>query len=255
MQAVIATFAAERLGLATHTIRPALQRELDVTRTADLLYFDPSVETVPDDIPYECCGLVNARGTVTCTRCKAALEFHTRYDIWYYALTSAYFCERCGLDVSASFAGILRRLAELRPYPARGAPGFYHAIYAVTHVIYTLNDYGARRVSRSWLPEELAFLRGSLDWAIAQREADTIGELVDSLSAFGMPEDDEQLNVARRFLLDSQLPDGSWGHDAGDRYAYFHTLWAAIDGLREHAWQGQAVLAPELQRALADLQR
>ena len=255
MQAVIATFAIERLGLPSQAIRHELRRELDAARAADLLYFDAAVETVPGDIPYECCGLTNARGAVTCASCNAALEFHSRYDIWYYALTSAYFCERCGLDLSVSFVRILERLADLRPYPATGGAGFYHAIYAATHIVYTLNDYGSYLLSPSSLPEEVAFLRGSLDWATAQGEADTIGELLDSLSALGMPDDDQQLSAARRFLLDSQLPDGSWGNDDGDRYAYFHTLWAAIDGLREHAWKGQAVLDPVLQRTVADLQR
>jgi len=110
-------------------------------------------------------------------------------------------------------------------------------------------------LSASWLPEERSFLRRSVHWAITQGEADTIGELIDSLIALGIPDEDRQITTARRLLLDSQLPAGTWGEESGDSYAYFHTLWAAIDGLRDHAWHGEAVFDPELRRSLALLRR
>src|SRR6185436_13667907 len=141
--------------------------------------------------------------------------------------------------------------ADLRPYPQPGAPGFYDAIYAVTHVVYTLNDYGASTLDPAWLPHELAFLRGSVDWALQQEEPDTVGELVDSLTGIGVTDTDPQVAEARRFLLETQLPDGSWADEPGNPYA-FHTLWTAIDGLRDHARQGSA-LDPRLEAVLDDL--
>jgi hypothetical protein len=117
------------------------------------------------------------------------------------------------------------------------------------------NDYGTYLLCPTLLSEERAFLIRSVDWALAQGEADTIGELVDSLIALGIPDEDRTLTAARRFLLDRQLPDGTWGDEEGDRYAYFHTLWAAIDGLRDHAWRGEAPVETALRQTLTHLQR
>lgn len=239
MQAVIAIFACERLGIESRSIRDDLATAVRTYRTEDLLYFDASVEPIPGDVPRECgCGHVNLRGSRKCARCSSGLECLSRYEIWYYALTSVYFCEQCGIELPVTFARVLERLAELRPYPKPGSPGFYHAIYAATHLVYTLNGYGTFLLPPMSLTEEQAFLHRALEWAIAQGEADTLGELLDSLTALGTPDDDAQLTTARRLILDHQLPDGSWGGEDGDGdiYAYFHTIWAAIDGLREHAW-------------------
>lgn len=188
MQMVIAIYARERLGLERDSIRADLQRAVETYTTADLVYFDPSIELVPDDIPRDCaCGHVNIRGANSCTKCGGDVEFLSRYETWYYALTCSYFCQYCKLAASIDFREVLQRLAELRPYPAPGEPGFYHAIYAATHVVYTLNDYGTYLLPPTFLAEERAFLSHSVDWAIAQGEADTIGELLDSLIALGIP--------------------------------------------------------------------
>ena len=256
MQTVIAIYASECIGLELNSIRKDVQHAIRTYTTADLIYFDPSVELVPDNIPNDCvCGHANVRGTHSCTRCSNNLEFLSRYEVWYYALTCAYFCQHTGFAVSINFCEVLQRLAELRPYPSPGASEFYHAIYAATHVVYTLNDYGTYLLPPAFLSEERAFLRHSVDWAIAQGEADTVGELLDSMIALGIADEDRQVTLARRFLLDSQLPDGTWGDEEGDSYAYFHTLWAAIDGLRDHGWRGEALFEPTLRQTLAFLQR
>jgi hypothetical protein len=108
-------------------------------------------------------------------------------------------------------------------------------------------------LSPDWLPKELSFLRRSVDWAVEQGEADTLGELVDTLSALGIPDRDPKIAIARRIIMASQSPDGTWGDEGANSYAHFHTLWAAIDGLREHAWRGVARLDPEVEAALVAL--
>ena len=88
--------------------------------------------------------------------------------------------------------------------------------------------------------------------ALRQEEPDTVGELVDSLLGMGLPDTDPQIASARRFLLDTQLEDGTWGRDRDDRYAHFHTLWTAIDGLRDHSLRSVPV-PPRLQAVLENL--
>ena len=48
----------------------------------------------------------------------------------------------------------------MRPYPTDedGEEVLRDAIYAVTHVVYTLNDYGTYRLARRWLPRRVCFL-------------------------------------------------------------------------------------------------
>jgi hypothetical protein len=252
MQAVIASHAVAQLGDRTEEIREQLAHEIGRWSTADLLYFDPVTDVIPDDIPYECaCGRASARAARRCQGCSAPLRFRSRYDVWYYALTSVYFCERQGMPLPVTFAETLTRLADLRPYPQPGSSDFYDAIYAVTHVVYTLTDYGAMTLAPGVLPHELAFLRDSMDWALQQGEPDTVGELIDSLVGIGVSDVDPQITRARQFLLDGQLPDGTWGDESQDPYA-FHTLWTAIDGLRDHL-RRRCVLAPSLEVVLDDL--
>jgi hypothetical protein len=99
--------------------------------------------------------------------------------------------------------------------------------------VYTVNGYGASVIPAGLLPRELAFLERSVDWALEQEEPDTIGELVDSLVGLGTDDSHPHIEAARRFLLDTQDPDGTWGRD-DDPYGRFHTIWTAIDGLRDH---------------------
>ena len=61
------------------------------------------------------------------------------------------------------------------------------AIYAVTHIVYTLNDYNTYRLSPRWLPQEFAYLKANVAPACAQHDPELLGELLDSLKAFGLP--------------------------------------------------------------------
>jgi hypothetical protein len=105
----------------------------------------------------------------------------------------------------------------------------------VTHLVYVLNGYGAMRLPSRRFPRERAFLAASLQPALNRREPDTVSEIVDSLLGLGVPDARPLIRKGRTFLLETQQADGGWG-DEGDDYGRFHTIWAAIDALRDHAW-------------------
>ena len=53
----------------------------------------------------------------------------------------------------------MRLLPTLRPYPRPGSRHYRDAIYAVTHIVYTLNDYNRSRLPPPLLRRERAFLK------------------------------------------------------------------------------------------------
>jgi uncharacterized protein DUF6895 len=238
MHEVIASYAVERMGIDVDRIRRDLQTVLARYTPSELLYFDPSVEQAPDDVPEDCpCGHVNERGRTSCRACRKRLRMRSRYEVWYYALTNTYFCERHGLRLGVRFVEVIGQLPRLRPYPAPGTRHYYDSLYAVTHVVYTLNDYGGARVSPRHFPQEFRFLKACMRWALERGEPDTIGEIIDTLSAFGIGDAHPLLVKGRAFLLAHQRDDGGWGEEDDDEYRHFHHVWAAIDGLRDYRWQ------------------
>jgi len=193
------------------------------------------------DVPAECaCGTFAPRGRRTCATCGRRLKLLDPYEVWYYALTSAYFCERQGMPLRVRPTDLLRKVSDLRPYPAAGTRRHYQAVYAVTHIVYVLNDYGEARLSPRVLRRERAFLAASLRPALDRREPDTVAEIVESLLALGVSDTNPLVEAGRTFLLATQRPDGSWGDEA-DEYGRFHTLWAAIDALKDHAWKHRKI--------------
>ena len=165
------------------------------------------------------------------------------------ALTSAYFCQRQAMPVQVRTEDIMRQLVHLRPYPEPGTRDRYQAIYAASHTVYVLNDYGRARLSSRLLPLERAFLERNMSWALAQGEPDTVGEIIDSLLALGVADRHPLIVAGRTLLMDTQQADGGWGDEADD-YGRFHTLWTAIDELRDHAWPGRGLNDHALRRAL-----
>lgn len=221
----------------------------------DYFCFDPITEPPPSDVPEDCeCGAENPRVRKTCSRCKKPLEMMSRYWIYIDALTRSYFAELLGVSLGARYLDVIRWVPAMRPYRGRedGAnPDFLPAIYAVTHVVYTLNGYNLHKLSPRWLPDEYEFLRSNLAEAILMEDPETMGEFLDSLKSFGLPENHPLIRKGMDYLLATQNDDGSWGDvDAEGIYERYHPTWTAIDGLREYAWRGERLHFRNLMRLL-----
>lgn len=244
--------AADCLGFPDTQLRHQLARAAVRFNPRDYLWFDPCTEPPPADVPAACdaCGGWNERGRRRCRVCRKRLRMLSRYVVWYDALTRTYTGECYGLTASGPFADVLGWLPSMRPYRGRedGAnPDWYDAVYAVTHVVYTLNDYDRYQLSPRWLPAEFAFMKESLSEAIEIDDAEMAGEIVDALKAFKLGDEHALIREGMDYLLARQNPDGSWGDPQVEWiYARYHPTWTAVDGLREHLWRGTRLRFPEL---------
>ena len=249
--------AAESLGLRDDALKFQIRRAAARFSATDLMLFDPSKEPPPSDVPEACefDRVANARGSKVCRRCGRPLKMRTRYDVWYDALITAYVGDRSGFRLGAAYGDVLKWLPALRPF--RGSQGganaeFYDTVYSLTHVVYTLNDYGQYRLPRNLLPEEFEFLKANLREAVAQEDADMLGEFMDSLRAFGLSDADAEIRAGTEYLLAHQNADGSWG-DAREKDVYlrYHPTWGGVAALSDYAWRGTGPSPPKLRLLLA----
>ena len=243
--------AANGLGVPDDKIKEKIKRAAARLTARDFLDFDPVTEPPPSDIPEDCarCGSENPRGSRVCSVCKARLKMRSRYDVWCGALITTWSGDHYGVKFGACYADVLKWLPSMRPYRGRegGAnPEFFDTVYAVTHVVYTLNDYSVYKLSPTWLPQEFEFLKAGVKEAIATKDSDMLGEFMDSLKSFGLTDDDPLMRIGTKYLMSHQNPDGSWGRI---RLRYPPTG-TAIDGLSEYAWRGEGLSFPEVKRLL-----
>jgi len=252
---VIINYALSRLGLRDSERKSQIRAAVAQFSVDDLLGFNPLSDPPPNDLPYSCeCGLNNVRGRKSCRKCKRRLAPQSSYRVWMEALANTYVSERCGLSFGAPYLDVLKWLPAMRPYPGEAGNSveiLHDAIYAVTHVVYTLNDYGTYRLSPSLLPQEFSFLKANVISTCERKDPEVLGELLDSLKAFGLGASHPLIKHGTDYLLAAQNEDGSWGKPEECISTRCHTTWTAIDGLRSYAWRGKRLLRPELKLMLS----
>jgi squalene cyclase len=87
--------------------------------------------------------------------------------------------------------------------------------------------------------------------AVEQKDADMLGEFMDTLRAFGLKTDDALMRAGMEYLLSHQNMDGSWGNvRERDVYLRYHPTWNAVAALSEYSWRGAGLSHPELRPML-----
>jgi hypothetical protein len=255
---VFGSDAADSLGVRDERLKEEIRKSAARFGAREYLLFDPRTEAPPLDVPAECdfCHANNLRGATSCRVCKRPLKMRTRYDVWYDALITTYSGEHYGVMLGAKYADVLRWLPAMRPYRGgdRRDDEFYDTVYAITHVVYTLNDYSLYKLNPKWLPQEFAFLKENMPVAVRQSDADMLGEFMDTLRAFGLSTADPLMRSGMEYLLAHQNSDGSWGNTRErDIYLRYHPTWNAVAALSEYAWRAERLSHPELKPLLEKL--
>lgn len=240
--------AAERLlGESDQALKNRLRTIVYSFSATDFLAFDPRREPPPKDIPELCsnCERSNSRSADICLECSAPLTFCSPYSVWREALVVTYTGEIYGVPLGAPYRDVIRWISCMRPYPAQrssslGAGDVDNAFYAITHVVYTLNDYGRFRLTPGLFTQELAYLKACLVSARKLHDVEMLGESMDTLYSLGKDQSDPNIRAGITFLLSCQNHDGSWGNiEDEDTYNRFHSTWTAVDGLREYCFHGE----------------
>ena len=242
---------ARSLGIVDRSMTKKIKAAANHFSVTDYLGFDPRNEPPPDNFPHRCeCGRWNKRRKSKCIECGARLEMMTRYAVWCDALTMTYWFEKYGSIQSMRYADVIKWLHYMRPYSIdekNADADFYDASYAITHVVYTLNDYSRYRLSPKWLPHEFDFLTSNFAIALRCEDPEMVGEFLDSLKSFGLRHNHSLIKEGMEYLLTVQNDDGSWGNTSSeDIYARYHPTWSAIDGLRDYAWKGKRLSRPSV---------
>src|SRR6185369_10450076 len=142
---ILIHYARRRLGLRDAAGASAIKCAARNFSAPDLLGFDPVKEPPPNDLSYRCvCTFQNPRGRKVCKQCRRRLRLRSRYKVWMEAVANTYAAEASGVRFGASYADVLKWMPSMRTYPTAedDEDVLRDAIYAVTHVVYTLNDDG-----------------------------------------------------------------------------------------------------------------
>jgi hypothetical protein len=206
-----------------------------------LLGFDPSRCPPPLKLPTVCkCGTSNGRRRRRCRNCGKPLDFDSAFRLWQHALVITHLGKALGGTFGASFESVVRwRELMMQRYFDRSQTfgSDTERLYAVTHLVYTLADYGCFSLPSQPLLAEVDLLEESLAVSLEREDVEGVGESLECLRILQSGRSG-LMRKGTTFLIEAQNCDGSWGRTTGAWYDRLHRTWVAFDALRDWSRPG-----------------
>lgn len=236
LEAIVGLYCLERVGVSApklkedvlHAVRltgPDADDALKPYSAKDYFGWDPINDThVPEGVAEVLSG-----------------ESVTVYRTLCNSLIHAFYAERAMIDVGCKYSDVLRKVATLRPYKSAGElswESYVDQAYLITHVVFTLNNWGELALEPELLPHEHLFIRENIGVAVRERDAHLVGEYVECLRAFGATDSDPLVQLGMAFLLRAQDPATHRWDTAGDAYTSYHATMVACQALLVHTHRG-----------------
>ena len=126
----------------------------------------------------------------------------------------------------------------------------------ITHVVFTLSQWGSLRLQIQQLPHEYLFVREYLPLVLQKHDIHLIGEFVECLRIFGVAENDSLITSGVRFLLESQNEDGSWDNqmtqfDVDLAYVAYHATIVSVQALAPLLFSGFGCMSEKTEAIVA----
>lgn len=165
------------------------------------------------------------------------------------SLIYGFFCKMAGIELECNYDDYLKWLPSLRPYKSSNElpwKEFVDECYLVipvvflniqiTHVVFTLSQWGQLRLQIQQLPHEYLFLQEHFPLILQKQDIHLVGEFVECLRIFGVAENSSLILEGMHFLLEEQNEDGSWDNhmkemNVDEAYVAYHATMVAIQAL------------------------
>jgi hypothetical protein len=239
LRLIFGLFAASRFGCLDAELVAGTVTRLNALSLRALLGFNPRRSAPLQGADVCRCGMLGHRRATVCSSCGRELVINDAYEIWQHALVVTHAGECLYTTLGTPYRLVAAWRDSMIPYISEDTERdgtAFDCFYAVSHLLYTLTDYGVYMLPGDALHAEQVYLREMLARAIRNDDQEMVSEAAECLSLFSTSANEAKLGRSSNYLLDRQLDGGSWGGD--DWYDRFHRAWVGFDALRDWVHPG-----------------
>ena len=245
--------SARFFGVSDEGIARLLETTTRSYSARELLGFKPCRSTSPRPAPVRCsCSQLSRCGAKRCGSCGLPIEYDSKFLLWQHALVYTHFGESIGVRPGSSYRSVARLRRFFLPYVRVDKcldEDWRDCTYAVTHLLYTLTQYGICTLPTESFTQEQRFLVRARDRAYEEEDLELVAEATECLTLFSGYEITSQERKYRGWIAARQQKDGTWG--TGDNwYDFFHKVWVGFDALRDWCHPGGLVSTGCLNRTV-----
>ena len=208
-----------------------------------LIGWDPHTETPPEQHSELCldCGQRSARDRKMCQYCGKQLNIVSKYRIYSNSLINTFYADNTLMPFGGhDYCSILKHLPTLRPYQMYGATNiswdhFWQECYMVTHLIFTLSNWGELSLDKKLFIHEYEFIHHCAPIHLENNDVHLVSECLECLKILGDTDNDTHVQKYMQWLLSVQdVNDGSWDPPDESAYNKFHATMCACQTLMVH---------------------